>query len=77
MLLDENAGYNVGADIIRPQITANVKTTYRGEEVKFECTFTNENTAYIKLHTPLIVSKGQAAVFYDEEGTILFGGTIM
>ena len=68
MLLEDSAG---------SVITANVKTTYRGEEVKCECTITNENTAYIKLHTPLIVSKGQAAVFYDEDGAILLGGTIM
>ena len=60
-----------------PYITANVKTTYRGEEVKCECIFTNENEAHIKLFTPLIVSKGQAAVFYDDEGIILFGGIIM
>ena len=57
-------------------ITANVKTTYRGDEVKCECTFTKGNVAHIKLHTPLIVSKGQAAVFYDDEGVILFGGVI-
>ena len=68
MLLDEKAG---------SKVTANVKTTYRGEEVKCECIFTNKYEAHIKLSSPLIVSKGQAAVFYDDEGVILFGGTIM
>ena len=69
--------YDVGASYTSPTITATVKTTYRGEEVKCECFFTNKNEAHIKLRTPLIVSKGQAAVFYDEEGIILFGGTIL
>ena len=68
MLLDDSAG---------SQVTANVKTTYRGEEVKCLCIFKNKNEAHIKLFAPLIVSKGQASVFYDDEGVILFGGTIM
>ena len=79
MLLDKWTGSLTTVRLRRahPYITANVKTTYRGEEVKCECIFTNENEAHIKLFTPLIVSKGQAAVFYDDEGIILFGGIIM
>ena len=57
------------------EIDALVRVTYRAEDIKCKVKYKN-NKLFVKLDKAQIVSKGQAAVFYNDDGVILFGGEI-
>ena len=57
------------------EIDALVRVTYRAEDIKCKVKYKN-NKLFVKLDKAQIVSKGQVAVFYNDDGVILFGGEI-